>query len=237
MIEVMKGLGHDLVKACFGRRAGRLAITLFAGLLAAFPPVQAREPCGIFEGGRVDLRIIEEMRAAARSGRLYRVVPGVSRVGFCVRHFPLQEFRGDFTNLAGGLVLPSASEPQGKALLLIRTTPLEASNEALAPLVRGSQFMDTERFPDILFVGHRFEWHESHGHVYGDLTLRGVTQPVQFDVRLETLLEGVDGGVERMLLTGVGQVNRYQFDMRSHQLFVSESVRLCLSVELDPWRP
>ena len=194
------------------------------------------EPCRIFEGGRVDSRIIQEMRAAAHAGRLYRVVPGDSRVGFCVRHFPLQEFRGEFTNLLGGLVLPSANDLEGRALLLIRTTPLEVSSEVLGPVVRGSAFMDIERHPDILFVGRRLEWHDLHGHIYGDLTLRGITQPVQFEVAIETLLEAPDGRPERILLSGTGAVNRFHFDMRSHRFFVSDSVRLCLSVELEPWR-
>ena len=214
-----------------GRVAAGLALLLL-GVTAA----RASEPCQIFEGGRVDPRIIEEMRTAAHAGRLYRVVPGDSRVGFCVRHFPLQEFRGEFTNLVGGLVLPSPNDPEGRALLLIRTTPLEVSNELLGPVVRGSTFMDVERHPEILFVGRRLEWHDLHGHIYGDLTLRGITQPVRFDIGLETLLEGPDGRPERILLTGTGVVNRFQFDMRSHRLFVSDSVRLCLSVEMNAWK-
>ena len=209
----------------------------FVSLVVSASVALGREPCGLFEGGRVDPQLIEQMRAAAAEGRLYRVVPGVSRVGFCVRHFPLQEFRGDFTSLAGGLVLPSANDPLGRALLLIRTTPLEVSNEQLGPIVRGRSFMDIERHPEILYVGREFEWHDSHGHIYGDLTLRGVTRPVRFDVGVEKLLESPDGRLERILLKGAGQVNRYEFDMRSHRLFVSESVRLCLSVELDAWRP
>jgi hypothetical protein len=34
----------------------------------------------------------------------------------------------------------------------------------------------------------------------------------------------------RIFLKGTGQVNWYQFDMRSHRFTVSESVRLCLAV-------
>ena len=34
---------------------------------------------------------------------------------------------------------------------------------------------------------------------------------------------------------GKGQVSRYQFDMRSHRFMISETVRLCLAVEMVPW--
>jgi hypothetical protein len=40
---------------------------------------------------------------------------------------------------------------------------------------------------------------------------------------------------DRIFLNGKGQVSRYQFDMRSHRFMVSETVRLCLAIEMVPW--
>jgi polyisoprenoid-binding protein YceI len=209
-----------------------LAALLILAVAAAF----AGEPCRPFEGGRVNPKLLEVMRSAASEGRLYRVVPGNSRVGFCVRHFPLQEFRGEFTNIVGGLVMPSIGQRYGQALLLIHTSPLDASNEELVPLLRGREFMDTSRYPDILFIGRAFEWLAPlQGYIYGDLTLRGKTQPVVFNVSIDFLEEGLGNLPDRISLKGKGQVNRYQFDMRSRRFTVSETVRLCLDVEMVPW--
>jgi len=180
---------------------------------------------------------VDELRAA-REGRLYHVVPGNSKVGFCVRYFPMQEFRGEFTNIVGGLVMPSMRHQHGQALLLIHTSTLEASDGGLAPLVRSHEFMDTERFPEILFVGRAFEWlAPQQGYIYGDLTLRGITQPMVFEVDIDILEEGLGSLPDRILLTGTGQVSRYQFDMRSHRITIDETVRLCLDVEMVPWEP
>lgn len=196
----------------------------------------AEEPCWAFEDGRVNPKLLEVMRNAASEGRLYRIVPGNARVGFCVRHFPLQEFRGEFTNLVGGLVMPSIVRRHGQALLLIQTSTLEASNEELATLVKGHEFMDTSRYPDILFIGRAFEWLAPlQGYIYGDLTLRGETQPVVFNVSIDILEEGLGNLPDRIFLKGKGQVNRYQFDMLSRKFTVSKTVRLCLSVEMVPW--
>jgi heat shock protein HtpX len=63
--------------------------------------------------------MLAAMRAAAAEGRMYRVDTDVSRVGFCVRHFPFQEFRGEFTNIIGGLAFPPEPASYGQALLLI----------------------------------------------------------------------------------------------------------------------
>jgi len=206
-------------------------------LLVCLSPV-AKEPCTPFEGGRVDPRLLEVMRNAATEGRLYRVDPAHSMVGFCVRHFPQTEFRGKFTNIVGGLVLPSNLDKYGEALLLIHTSSLEASNESLAPLVKSPEFMDTEHYPEILFIGRAFEWlGPLQGYIYGDLTLRGITQPVVFSVGLEILEEGLSSLPERIQLQGNGKVNRYQFNMHSHRIMISSTVELCLDVELVPWGP
>ena len=213
-----------------------LRACLAALLALAVAAAVAGEPCRPFEGGRVDARLLEVMRSAAREGRMYRVVPGNSKVGFCIRHFPGQEFRGEFTNIVGGLVMPSMTHQYGQALLLIHTTDLEVSNEALAPLVKSHKFMDTSRYPEILFIGRAFEWLAPlQGNILGDLTLRGKTQPIVFDVSINVLEDGLGNLPDRIFLKGTGQVNRYQFDMRSYRFMVSETVRLCLAVEMVLW--
>jgi polyisoprenoid-binding protein YceI len=109
-------------------------------------------------------------------------------------------------------------------------------NEELAPLVKGHEFMDTSRYPDILFVGRAFEWLAPlQGYIYGDITLRGETRPIVFHIGMEILEEGLGNLPDRILLKGKGQVSRYQFNMRSRRFTVSETARLCLEAEMVPW--
>ena len=211
-------------------------VLLFA-LVLAFGPTMADQPCTPFEGGRVDPGLLQIMREAASNGRLYRVDPAASKVGFCVRHFPAQEFRGEFTNIVGGLVFPPLSAQRGQALLLIRTASLSSENTTLLPLVAGQDFFDTSNYPEILFVGHTAHWlNSTEGHIHGDLTLHGVTQPVTFSLAVRTLEDGKDDRPARILLQGMGQVQRTSFNMNSYRFFVSETVQLCLDVELVPWQ-
>jgi polyisoprenoid-binding protein YceI len=130
------------------------------------------------------------------------------------------------------------TQSQGQALLLIHTSTLEASHAGLSPLVRGHEFMDTDNYPEILFVSRAFEWLTPlQGYIYGDLTLRGITQPVVFNVGIDILEEGLGSQPDRILLKGTGQVSRYQFNMRHHRFTIGETVRLCLDVEMAPWDP
>lgn len=218
-------------------RTGFLRLLLSALLLLAAAGGRAGEPCTPFEGGRVDARILEEMRAAAHEGLLYRVVPGNSKVGFCVRYFPFQEFRGEFDNIVGGLTLPPDMDRHGQALLLIHTTSMESSNPDLDPLVRSHEFMDVENFPEILYVGRAFQWYNPlQAYIYGDLTLRGITQPVVFSIEVDALERDAGGLPETIHLRGTTQVDRTEFDMRTHQIMISQTVKLCLSVELTRWK-
>jgi polyisoprenoid-binding protein YceI len=196
----------------------------------------ALEPCTPFEDGRVDAELLATMRQAAKEGRMYRVDAETSSVGFCVRHFPFQEFRGQFRNIVGGLALPPDASQYGHALLLIHSASLISENSDLVPLVIGHSFIDAEHYPEILFVGRRFVWlDDRQARIYGELTLRGRKQPVVFNVDVE-YDAGEDPQFDRRIrMRGTTLVNRFQFDMTSYRYFVSEQVQLCLAVELVPW--
>ena len=197
----------------------------------------ANEPCKPFEGGRVDAELIAAMRKAAHEGRMYRVDADTSSVGFCVRHFPFQEFRGEFRNIVGGLALPPDPAQYGHALLLIYSSSLVSESSDLVPIVIGHSFIDAEHYPEILFVGRRLVWlADRQARIYGELTLRGKTRPVIFNVEIERDTEETPEADRRIRLRGTTQVNRMHFDMDSYQFFVSDTVRLCLAVELVPWK-
>ena len=86
-------------------------------------------------------------------------------------------------------------------------------------------------------MGRAFQWYNPlQAYIYGDLTLRGITQPVVFNIEVDVAERDENERPESILLRGTGQVNRMEFDMRSHQIMISQTVRLCLSVELRRWQ-
>jgi len=230
-------MNNSVFRWCSTLAGLRLIILVLSVVLLCMAGIAAAtEPCQPFEALHVDPQILQNLRDAARNGRLYRVLPGVSRVSFCVRHFPFQEYRGQFTNLVGGLTLPPAMDQSGQALMLVHTTQMDSTDPDLDEVVLGHNFIDAEHFPEILFVGNAFHWHTPlTGHIHGDLTLRGKTRPVMIAVEVEIMESDPEGTIRKIRVRGKGQVNRTEFDMRSHQLVVSETVQLCLSIELELW--
>ena len=65
----------------------------------------------------------------------------------------------------------------------------------------------------------------------------GSSDPVKDSASIACWREPEDGRPERIYLKGTSEVNRVNFDMRSYRFVVSETVRLCLSVELVQWVP
>jgi polyisoprenoid-binding protein YceI len=225
-----------VTRAAFLSRRTRLSVVLVISLLRGAGPIMAAGPCSPFEGRPIDAGILMEMRQAAGDRRLYRVDPDLSKVGFCVRHFPFREFRGEFTNIVGGLALPPEPTGHGHALLLIHTSSLQSNEPDMLPLVTGQSFMDTTRYPEILFVGRKLEWlGPVQAHLYGELTLRGRTRPVLFDVEIETLAPEDADEAGHIRLRGRSHVSRFNFDMHGYRLVVSETVQLCLAMELVRW--
>jgi hypothetical protein len=65
--------------------------------------------------------------------------------------------------------------------------------------------------------------------------VHGRTHPVIFDVDID-MPDDVGGAPpERVRLRGLSHVSRFNFDMRSYRFLVSDTIQLCLGVELVRW--
>ena len=56
-----------------------------------------------------------------------------------------------------------------------------------------------------------------------------------FDIEVDVLERDENEKPENIFLRGTTQVDRTEFDMRTHQIMISQTVKLCLSVELTRW--
>ena len=80
------------------------------------------------------------------------------------------------------------------------------------------------------------EWQEFRSPDFAEIRAT-LTHPVIFDADIEVPKDVLDSWPERIRLRGLSHVSRFNFEMHSHRLFVSDTVRLCLSVELVQWSP
>jgi polyisoprenoid-binding protein YceI len=107
-----------------------------------------------------------------------------SDVSFYVRHLGVSKVRGSFATFEG--TVETAENPlDSKVHAVIKTNSVHTNNEMRDDHVRGADFLDVERFPEMTFTSTAIRPKTSElFEVDGELTLHGVTKPVTLQLEL-----------------------------------------------------
>jgi polyisoprenoid-binding protein YceI len=145
---------------------------------------------------------------------------------------------GAFTKMSGTAEWDPANPLQSKVDVTIEAASVNTRNEGRDKHLRSADFFDTDNHPTITFKSKRVE-KASDGHLrlIGDMTLRGVTKEVVFDVEGPTP-EVFTQGAYRVGATATTRINRKDFGvnysraMDNGGVVVSDEVRINIDVEL-----
>lgn len=201
-------------------------------LLSVAVAVQAEEDvCAPFMEGKVDASLLATMISSAENGHLYRIQQTSSRVGFCVKS-KLSLIKGSFNDFQGGISLTSGGKSDGQTMVLIKTNSLETEGSLVKHMIMGKDFFDVAHHPEVLFVSDGFKWTGPDTAVLkGKLTLRGITKPVIFNVKLTPLDDKQIAHAGKILVKATTSINRADFGMDSLEAVIEGDVQLCMSVE------
>lgn len=162
----------------------------------------------------------------------YTIDAAHSRVGFVARHAMITKVRGSFDEFEGSGFF-DADDPANSSLqLTIQAASIDTRNADRDGHVRGADFFDVENHPKITFDSTGIEVvDDTTFRITGDLTIKGVSKPITFD--LEYTGTAVDPfGNTRIGLEGSVQVNRKDWGITWNAaldaggLLVSEKVTL-----------
>jgi polyisoprenoid-binding protein YceI len=211
----------------------RIRLVLAVSVMLAAMPAMAtdEELCSPFKEGVVDESLVSNMLSAAEDGHLYRIQKATSQVGFCVDS-QFTKVAGTFREFQGGLALGTQDGSNGQTMVVVNTASLETDHAVIESVIKGERFFDVENYPEILFVSTGFEWTGAQSaRLTGDLTLHGVTRPVVFEVELTNITGDLAGRTDMVLFKATTSFQRSDFGMDTLSSLVSDTVRLCLSVE------
>ena len=189
--------------------------------------------CSAFKDGVVDESFLATMLSAANNGHLFRIQPSTSQVGFCVDS-KLSRITGNFRDFQGGMSLDPGSNASGngQTMVLIKADSLDTEGAIINSLLKSEKFFDVENHPELLFVSNGFEWTGPDTAVLkGDLTMRGITKPVIFNVTLEAFDTKQTGKAQKILVKATTTINRVDFGIEGLSSVVNSNVQLCMSVE------
>jgi polyisoprenoid-binding protein YceI len=177
------------------------------------------------------------------SGRtLEGLVPGVwsvdashSEVGFTARHLMVSKVRGRFTDYTATItVAPNVLDSKVEATVQLES--VETRDEKRDAHLKSADFFHVEEHPTMSFVSTGIRENGSDFYLDGDLTIRGTTHPVTFDLEFNGVADAPWGGTSAGF-SAETEINRKDFGLEwnvaleSGGVLVSEKVKISLEIE------
>lgn len=142
-------------------------------------------------------------------------------VQFRVKHLGYSWLYGRFNDFQGNFSYDEEKPAESKVEVTIETTSIDSNHAERDKHLRTADFLDVEKFPQATFVSTAFTPGDNGTAVLsGDLTLRGVTKPIEIEVEKigggkdpwggyrmgfegKTTFAGVDFGIDNPVLDTV----------------------------------
>ncbi|MGC9164026.1 MAG: YceI family protein [Thiomonas sp.] len=166
----------------------------------------------------------------------YRIDPDHSGVQFTIGHAGVGRFTGVFKQISGSYTFDPSDPKRDKADITIPVKSLDTFLPQRDTDLLAAPFFDAQAHPDIHFVSTRYVPHgKDRGTLYGNLTLRGVTRPVVFQVRLvgagdvPYLPKPWGGYLSGFVATAT--IDRMDFGMTAYPAGLSHAVKVRVEIE------
>ncbi len=174
----------------------------------------------------------------AQAGQTLVVDNSHSTIGFSVKHLMIADVNGSFTDYSG-VVENAEGEDLAKAKIsfTIKTASVNTANQKRDDHLRGPDFFDSAKHPEITFVSDKITPAKKGTYkVAGDLTMRGVTKKASFDVQSLGKMKN-PWGQEVFAFAGTTSLNRKDYGLtwnkalESGGVLVGEDVRINVAIE------
>ena len=166
----------------------------------------------------------------------YRIDQAHSRLGFVARHAMVTKVRGTFDDFDGSGSFDAEHPERSHLEVTIKAASINTRNADRDAHLRGNDFFSMDEYPEIVFRSTALEQAGPTAYrLAGDLTMKGTTKPVTFD--LEFTGAAVDPfGNQRIGLEGTANVNRkdwgvsWNAPLEAGGVLVSERITIELEV-------
>lgn len=158
-----------------------------------------------------------------------------SDVSFSVRHMMVSKVRGRFTGVSGELVTAERFE-DSTVTATVDATSLTTGQEQRDGHIRSADFFDVEKYPEWSFRSTGVTAKGDDFVLAGDLTIKGVTRPVEFDLELGGFGPDAYGGT-RAGFTATTTIKRSEFGvdielpMDGGGVVVGDKISVLLEIE------
>jgi polyisoprenoid-binding protein YceI len=159
-----------------------------------------------------------------------------AEVAFVGRHFGLTKVRGRFTGIDGHVTIGDDPADSGVEVT-IDMASVESGSQVRDDHLRSADLFDVEHHPTATFRSSGLQMDGVNAVLDGELTIKGVTNPVRLDV--EYLGHALDPwGDERAVFSARATIDRedwgltWNMVLEAGGLLVSKEIRIEIEVEL-----
>ncbi len=172
--------------------------------------------------------------AAAHSEKLYLLDQKFGTIAFSVNHLGLFSSHGEFRRFDVRLVLDAEHPERTRISVFVDAASVSMSWQEAAEMLRGPDFFDTKRYPEIRFKSTSVEAAApDHYVVRGMLEMRGAKQPLVLHATLVGRQTDPARGIEVAAFVVSGALQRSAFGMTADQMFISDTVKITIRARIE----
>ena len=170
--------------------------------------------------------------STAHAAETYALDPSHSQALFSYEHLGYSTTWGIFAGFEGQIVFDRDAPGTSSVTVSVPTQALFTGWPERDRTFLSADFFGAEENPTITFVSTSVVvTGEATGRITGDLTINGITKPVMLETTLTSDAPHPVEGRDWLGLTAETVLNRSDFDMGAFVPFVSDEVRIRISIE------
>jgi polyisoprenoid-binding protein YceI len=168
----------------------------------------------------------------------WNIDPAHSTAQFTVRHLGISNVTGNFTKVAGSVVLNEKEIAQSQVSASIDVSSVDTRVEARDKDLRSPNFFDVEKYPTIEFKSKRVVSSGGRLQVIGDLTIHGTTHEVTLDVDGPSAELTDPWGNSRRGISAATTINRKDFSLvynnllKTGEAVIGDNVKIQIDAEM-----
>lgn len=189
----------------------------------------------------METQTLQRAETAADTGTLWTIDPVHSTIGFSIKHMMVATVHGRFGGFRGTIRFDEERPQDALVQVQIDAASVDTGIKKRDAHLRSADFFDVAAYPTIAFRGTRVQpaspLPRHRWHVAGDLTLHGVTRPVELAV------EQTGGGpdlwdVEVASFAARTKISRRDFGIRLNRpldaggLVIGDDVSIAIDVQV-----
>lgn len=165
----------------------------------------------------------------------WAIDPSHSEIGFTARHAVVTKVRGKFSEFEGTFVLDGATPSASSIAFTAQLSSIETGNADRDAHLRSADFFDVDNNKTLEFRSTGITVNGQGGTLVGDLTIKGVTRPVEIAVEFGGLAKDPFGN-ERAGFEGTTSISRKDFGLtwnvalETGGFLVSDEIKIALDI-------